>query len=106
MRVLLDECLPRKLKSDLPGHEARTVPEMGWASKENGELLELAAGQFDVFLTVDRNLTYQQAIGRFNIAVLVLVAQGNRLSDLRPLMLQVMEALPGIRPGLVLRVGG
>ena len=106
MRVLLDECLPRKLKSDLPGHEARTVPEMGWASKENGELLELAAGQFDVFLTVDRNLTYQQDVGRFNIAVLVLVAQGNRLSDLRPLMLQVMEALPAIRPGQVLRVGG
>jgi len=106
VRVLLDECLPRKLKSDLPGHEARTVPEMGWASKENGELLELAAGQFDVFLTVDRNLTYQQDVGRFNIAVLVLVAQGNRLSDLRPLMLQVMEALPAIRPGQVLRVGG
>ena len=56
MRVLLDECLPRKLKSDLAGHEARTVPEMGWASKENGDLLELAAGHFDVFLTVDRNL--------------------------------------------------
>jgi predicted nuclease of predicted toxin-antitoxin system len=43
MRVLLDECLPRKLKNDLPGHAARTVPEMGWAGKKNGELLQLAA---------------------------------------------------------------
>ena len=105
MRVLLDECLPRKLKRDLAGHDARTVPEMGWASKENGDLLELAAGHFDVFLTVDRNLSYQQDLGRFNIAIVVLVARGNRLADLRPLMPQVLEVLAGIRAGQVLRVG-
>ena len=105
MRVLLDECLPRKLKRDLAGHDSRTVPEMGWASKENGELLELAAVQFDVFLTVDRNLSYQQDLGRFNIAIVVLVARGNRLADLRPLMPQVLEVLAGIRAGQVLRVG-
>ena len=106
MRLLLDECLRRKLKSDLAGHETRTVPEMGWASKENGELLELATGQFDVFLTADRNLTYQQDVGRFNIAVVVLVARGNRLVDLRPLVPQVLQALRAIVPGQVLRVGG
>ena len=106
MRLLLDECLPRKLKSDLPGHVARTVPEMGWASQENGELLELATEQFDVFLTVDRNLSYQQDVGRFSIAVVVLVARGNRLSDLRPLMPQVVEALRAIAPGQVVHVGG
>ena len=105
MRVLLDECLPRKLKRDLAGHDARTVPEMGWASKENGDLLGLAAVQFDVFLTVDRNLSYQQDLGRFNIAIVVLVSPGNRLADLRPLMPQVLEALAVIRPGQVLRVG-
>ena len=105
MRVLLDECLPRKLKRDLAGHDARTVPEMGWASKENGDLLELAAGHFDVFLTVDRNLSYQQDLGRLNIAIVVLVARGNRLADLRPLMPQVLEVLAGIRAGQVLRVG-
>ena len=60
MRILLDECLPKRLKRDLTGHTARTVPEMGWAGKENGELLALATGQFDVFLTVDRNLSFQQ----------------------------------------------
>ena len=105
MRVLLDECLPRKLQRDLAGHDARTVPEMGWASKENGDLLGLAAGHFDVFLTVDRNLSYQQDMGRFNIAVVVLVARGNRLADLRPLMPQVLEVLAEIRPGQLLRVG-
>jgi predicted nuclease of predicted toxin-antitoxin system len=54
VRVLLDECLPRRLKRDIVGHDARTVPEMGWATKRNGELLALAATEFDVFLTVDR----------------------------------------------------
>lgn len=105
MRVLLDKCLPRPLKRDLIGHDVRTVPEMGWASKENSELLSLAAGQFGVFLTVDRNLSYQQDIGRFNIAVVVLAARGNRLSDLRPLMRQVLEVLGGVAPGQVMLVG-
>lgn len=54
MRVLFDECLPRRLKRDLVGHDVRTAPEMGWASKRNGELLALAVGQFEVFLTADR----------------------------------------------------
>ena len=105
MRVLLDECLPRKLQRDLAGHDARTVPEMGWASKENGDLLGLAAGHFDVFLTVDRNLSYQQDMRRFNISVVVLVARGNRLADLGPLMPQVLEVFAEIRPGQLLRVG-
>jgi hypothetical protein len=61
VRILLDECLPRRLKRDLNGHDVRTVPEMGWASKENGDLLQLAESQFEVFLTVDRNLSYQRA---------------------------------------------
>jgi predicted nuclease of predicted toxin-antitoxin system len=66
VRILLDECLPRRLKRDLVGHHARTVPEMGWASKKNGELLALAEADFDVFLTVDRNLSSQQNIDRFD----------------------------------------
>ena len=81
MRVLLDECLPRRLKHELVGHDAKTAPEMGWASKTNGELLALAVGQFDVFLTVDRNLSYQQDLSSFDIAILVLVARTNRLED-------------------------
>ena len=101
MRVLLDECLPKRLKRELVGHEARTAPEMGWASKRNGELLALAAGAFDVFLTADRNLSYQQDVSAFNIAVIVLVAQSNRIDDLRPLAPRVLEVLATAKRGAV-----
>ena len=104
MRVLLDECLPRRLKRELVGHEARTAPEMGWASKRNGELLALAVGRFDVFLTADRNLSYQQDLSSFDIAVVVLVARTNRLDDLRPLVPRVLEMLPTVKPGAVTKI--
>ena len=106
MRVLLDECLPRRLKRELVGHHARTVPEMGWASKRNGELLALAAAEFDVFLTVDRSLSYQQDVSAFDIAVVVLVAKSNSIDDLRPLAPQILEALPKAERGRVTLVGG
>jgi hexokinase len=69
MRVLFDECVPRGLRRELSGHDVRTVPEMGWASKENGELLELAAAVFDVFITTDQKLSYQQGVTNFDIGV-------------------------------------
>ena len=105
MRILLDECLPKRLKRDLAGHDARTVPEMGWAGKQNGELLALASSQFDVFLTVDRNLSFQQNISTLNIAVVVMVAKGNRHADLQPLMADVHTVLRTVVPGQVVRVG-
>ena len=101
MRVLLDECLPRRLKRELIGHDARTAPEMGWASKRNGDLLALAARDFDVFLTADRNLSYQQDVSAFNIAVVVLVAQSNRIDDLRPLAPRLLEVLVTAKRGAV-----
>ena len=104
MRILLDECLPRRLKRDLPGHEVRTVPELGWASKQNGDLLALAEGQFDVFLTVDRNLSFQQNVGRFKIAVVVMVAKGNRHADLVHLIPKVLVTLGSAEPGRVTKV--
>lgn len=105
MRILLDECLPKRLKRDLIGHDARTVPEMGWASKKNGDLLGSAEDRFDVFLTVDRNLSFQQNMGRFKIAVVVMVGVGNRLADLRPLIPEVLTVLSAVTPGQVIRVG-
>ena len=78
---------------------------MGWASRENGELLSLAVGEFDVFLTVDRNLSYQQDVGQFDIRVVVLVARSNRLADLQPLMPQVLETLKTALPRQVTKVG-
>ena len=66
MRLLLDESLPKKLKARLAPHEVRTVPEMGWASKSNGELLRLAEQQFDVFLTADQKLLNEQNLPSSN----------------------------------------
>lgn len=106
MRVLLDECLPRRLKRDIVGHDARTVPEMGWASKRNGELLALAAAEFDVFLTVDRNPSYQQDVSAFNIAVVVLVARSYSIDDLRLLAPHILGALAKAERGRVTIVGG
>ena len=106
MRVLIDECVPRRLKRQLVGHDARTVPEMGWASKRNGELLALAAAEFDVFLTVDRNLSYQQDVSALGIAVVVLVARSNSIDDLRPLAPRILEALANTTRGRVTLVGG
>lgn len=101
MRVLLDECLPRRLKRDLVGHDVRTAPEMGWASKTNGQLLALASAEFDVFLTSDRNLSHQQNLSAFDIVVIVLIAASNRIDDLRPLVPQVLEVLATARVGTV-----
>jgi hypothetical protein len=61
MKLLLDECLPRKFKNHLPGHECYTVPEIGWAGKKNGELLLLAEKSgFEIFLTLDQGMEYEQ----------------------------------------------
>ena len=106
MRVLLDECVPRRLRAELPGHEVRTVEEAGWSGIKNGALLQLAASQFDVLLTVDRSLEYQQNFSGVTIAVVVIEAPSNDISILRPLMQAVRAALPNTKPGTVTRVSG
>jgi len=80
MRILLDECVPRALKRHIKGHEIQTVPEAGWASKKNGELLELAKGRFDLFLTVDQNLQYQQNLHGPSVAILLVAAADNSIA--------------------------
>ena len=105
MRVLLDECLPRKLKHDVRADFVSTVPEMGWASIENGTLLRLAEPEFDVFLTRDRNLEYQQNLAKFDLAVIVMVAATNDIEDLKPLMDAVNETILSIKPAEVRYVG-
>jgi hypothetical protein len=74
MRILLDESLPIELRSEIPGHIVRYVRELGWSGLKNGELLARAAPLFDVFLTADQNLEYQQNLDTLPIAVVVLVA--------------------------------
>lgn len=106
MKILLDECLPRKLKKELPPHECRTVPEAGLAGKKNGVLLSLAEERgFDVFLTIDKGLQYQQNLIGRKIAIIVLQAKSNRLADLKLKMPACLAILPSIQPGQVLRVG-
>jgi hypothetical protein len=106
MRVLLDECVPRALRGDLPGHEVKTVAEAGWAGVKNGALLQLAAKDFDVLLTVDRNLEYQQSFSGVALAVVVIDALSNDIAVLRRLMPAVREVLRTAKPGSVVHVHG
>src|SRR4051812_35638587 len=106
MRVLLDECVPRRLKRELPGHEVFTVTEHGWSGIKNGKLLALADTEFDVFLTDDQNLKDQQNLTAFSIAIILLVARNNRLKTLLPLMPEVREALDKLTAGEFVRIGG
>lgn len=106
MRVLLDECVPRALRDELPGHDVRTVAEAGWAGVTNGELLRLASTRFDVLLTVDRNLEYQQNFAGLALAVIVVHAPSNDVTVLRRLMPAVLEAIPKCRRGEVTPIAG
>jgi hypothetical protein len=101
VRVLLDECVDRRLARDIAGHEVRTVPEAGWAGLKNGELLKRAQEQFDVFVTVDRNLPFQRDLSAFSIAVVVLRAQTNRVDDLRVLVPKLLTVIPTSKVGEV-----
>jgi len=98
-RVLLDECVDRGLAGEITGHDVRTVPDEGWASLKNGELLSRAQAEFDVLVTTDRNLMFQQNLPKFDIAVIVLAGKTNRLQDLLPLIPQLLNTLPSAKPG-------
>ena len=101
MKVLLDECLPKKLKFEIDAEFVQTVPEAGWASKQNGELLRLAEQSFDVLITNEQNLEHQQPISRFDMAFIVLVAPTNDIVDLLPLTSKLNTILDSIRPGTI-----
>ncbi len=105
MRILLDESLPRELARELTGHSVRTVVQMGWSGVKNGELLRLAASDFDVLLTADQNLEHQQNLRRVDVGIVVLVAVNNRIETLRPLVSTVLAQVVTIRPGELVRVG-
>jgi predicted nuclease of predicted toxin-antitoxin system len=100
MRILLDEILDWRLGRDLPGHQVDSVPLLGWAGIQNGELLKKAIGmEFDAFVTMDGNMLHQRKIARSKIAVIALRAKSNRLDDTRPLMSQLLALLPQLKPG-------
>jgi hypothetical protein len=106
MRLLLDECVPRKLKTHLPGIECQTVPEAGLAGKRNGELLAFAErGGFDGFLTVDRGIEFEQNLRHRAIGVVVVRAKSSRLEDLLPLVPKILKVLGSIRAGELVKIG-
>jgi len=105
MKLLLDECLPRRLKNYLPGHECLTVPEAGWAGKKNGELLSLAEKSgFEFFLTLDRGMEYEQDLKGRQITVVLLAAKSSRLADLLPQVPALIAVLSRVRGSHLLRV--
>ena len=98
MRVLLDECVPRRLRTELAPHVVRTVVEAGWSGIKNGQLLLLASTEFECFITVDRNLQFQQNVEALPVAALAIRAVDNRFQTLLPLMPAVRAALATLKP--------
>jgi len=105
LRVFLDECVDRRLARDIVGHEVKTAREQGWTGIANGRLLALVAEGFDVFATVDRNLSFQQNLRSLSIAIIVLHAKTNRLADLRMLVPELLVTIAAGLPGVATIVG-
>ena len=105
MRLLLDESVPRRLSVALPAHTVKTAVEMGWSGVKNGALLALAAEEFEAFITVDRNLPYQQNVAVLPIAIVILVAHSNELQALLPLVPRLEEALATLQPRSLVLLG-
>src|SRR5262245_25452758 len=99
MRLLVDECVDWRLVRDLRAHETRTVKQAGWEDLDDGELLKLAAREFDVFITVDKDLPNEQNMRRLDIAAIILRARTTRLADLHELLPLLHDALATARKG-------
>lgn len=106
MRILLDESLPRQLARELPGHDVRTVVQQEWTGLKNGELLRRAMSEgFEVFITADQNLEYQQNLARSGLGIIIVKAITNKLGDLQPLIPSILNALSSMGLGTVRRIG-
>ena len=106
MRILLDESLPRDLAHLIAGHVVSTVSDAGWTGTKNGRLLSLAATQFDVFLTADRNLEFQQNLATLPMAVVVLVCRRTRIQNIAPMIPELLRLLDQLPPNTLRRIGG
>ncbi|MBK9168852.1 MAG: hypothetical protein IPM24_15465 [Bryobacterales bacterium] len=105
MRILLDECVDQRLHLQLAGHDCQTAAYAGFAGFKNGALLSAAEeARFDVLITTDQEIPFQQDLSTRTIAILVLCAQTNRLAALRHLIPDVLRALDGIQPGQVMLI--
>ena len=103
MRILLDECVDRRLASHFAGHLVQSVTQRGWAGAKNGELLHRAQSEFDIFLTTDQNLQFEQNIQSYSIAIVVLCGKSNRLADLQELVTTNLAAIQLCKPRTITR---
>ena len=104
MRLLLDEDMPHVFRYYFPGHDVRTVQYMGWDSKQNGELLALAKDEYDVLITLDQRIPYQQNLTDSDVGIVILIARTDNTNILRTLVPQILETLPSIKRGEVVRI--
>ncbi len=105
MRILLDENLPVDLGTELTDHEVSTVTSLGWQGIKYSDLLRRAQGQFELLITMDRNLEFQQNVAAFRVGILALEAPSNRMADLHPLVPAILAALKTARLGELRRIG-
>ena len=105
MRVLLDEHLPVDLAPELHGHDVDTVVAREWAGIKNGDLLHRMSGHYDVLITMDRGIEFQQPISVFPFGIVIVRAVSNRMQHLRPLVPAILTAIAATTPGQVQRVG-
>ncbi len=103
-RVLFDENMPRKLRRDLPEFFIRTAQEQGWSSLRNGALLREASGTFDVLVTIDQRMRYQQNVRQFELGIVVIEVRDTRLIHLRPLLADLRDAIARVTTGEVIVV--
>jgi|SRR5437870_10244199 len=104
MRLLLDECTPRRIRRDFIGHTVHTVEDAGLKGLENGDLLNAAAGVYEVLITLDRNIPYQQNIADLPIAVLILAGRRNSYAHLKRLLPRALVVLETIKSGQVVEI--
>lgn len=105
MKIIFDECLPRRLIRDLHEHAVTTVPRQGWASRTNGELLGLVQAEFDIFITMDAGIPHQQNLADLTICLIILHGPNSRYETLQPLIPEIRNAIDAASPGAVFHVG-
>jgi len=107
MRILIDECIDERFRHSLAGHDCQTARYAGLAGLKNGDLLNAAeAAKFDLFLTVDQGIAYQQNLTARKIAIIIIHAKSNRLKDLLPLVPACLAHIQSIQPGQIVRIDG
>jgi hypothetical protein len=105
MRIILDECLPRRVLRDIPDHHVTTVPRQGWAGITNGALLTRITSDFDIFITMDSNIVHQQNLKGLQVCLIVLHGPNSRYETLQPLLPQIRSAIANAQPGSVFHLG-